>query len=139
MTALLLCLSAFAASSADVLTNSPPPSTNSVPASGPATNATAATPRLLPDDALTGQVVRVNTKARFAVLSFPLLRMPEIGQYLAIWRTNAVVGQARVSGPQRDETIIADLVSGEWKVGDEVREQAKPAKPAVKDTPRQKP
>jgi hypothetical protein len=32
------------------------------------------------------------------------------------------VGEVRVSGPQRDDNIVADLVTGTAAAGDEVRE-----------------
>jgi len=99
------------------------------------TNAPAApanAPKLLVDDTLTGEVVRVNTKARFVVLSFPVPRMPEIGQRFSVWRTNGVVGELRISGPQRDETTVADIVTGECQRGDEARERKAKPQPAAK-------
>lgn len=80
-------------------------------------------PAWVVDHSLTAEVVRVNPRARFVVLSFPLLRMPHVGQRFTVWRTNGVVGELRVSGPRRDETIVADIISGECRRGDEVRER----------------
>jgi hypothetical protein len=129
----LACLGSLAA---DVGTNQPPATTNrSAVATAPASSTPLEAPVLAVDDSLSGQVLRVNTKARFAVLSFPPGRMPDTGQQFSVWRTNGVVGEARVSGPRRDETIIADLVSGEWKAGDEVREKPKVRPPAAGEVP----
>jgi hypothetical protein len=33
------------------------------------------------------------------------------------------VAEVKVTGPQRDNNIVADLVSGDAQVGDEVRDQ----------------
>ena len=121
---------------ADIGTNQPPAATNrSAAVVAPPASEPQEAPALALDESLSGQVLRVNARARFAVLSFPLGRLPEIGQQLTVWRTNRVVGEARVSGPRRDETVIADLVSGEWRAGDEVREKAKILKPAAGPAP----
>jgi hypothetical protein len=32
-------------------------------------------------------------------------------------------GEVKISGPQRDNNIVADLVNGDAQVGDEVRDQ----------------
>lgn len=101
----------------------PSPSTNEPPARAVAAAEKPEAPSLVVDDTLTGEVARVNAKARFVVLSFPLTRIPEVGQRFEVWRTNGVVGALRISGPQRDETIVADIVSGECQRGDEARER----------------
>lgn len=92
--------------------------------------------RLTVDDAPHGLVLRVSTKARFATLSFPLARLPEPGQYLDVWRTNSIVGQVRVSGPGRDEVIIADLVAGDCQSGDEVTPPRPPPTPPAPPPPK---
>jgi hypothetical protein len=33
------------------------------------------------------------------------------------------IAEVKVCGPQRDDNIVADLVSGDAEVGDEVRDQ----------------
>jgi hypothetical protein len=125
--ATLLCCSLAAAD-----TNAPVPATNTPAPPPSATKAKPDAPKLVVDDTVNGEVVRVNSKARFVVLSFPVARMPEAGQYLSVWRTNGIVGLVRVSGPQREEITVADLVTGECKAGDEVRERPKEPKPAGK-------
>jgi hypothetical protein len=114
--------------------------TNAPPAARPPKEPSAP-PALTVDNSLVGEVVRVNARARFVVLSFPLARMPHLGQRFSVWRTNGIVGELRISGPQRDETIVADLVSGDCRRGDEVRERhmdpPPPAKPAVPEKPRE--
>ena len=59
--------------------------------------------------------------ARHVVLTFPLQKLPPVGQRLALYRHGVAVGQVKVSGPQREDNIVADLIAGEAEVGDEVR------------------
>jgi hypothetical protein len=78
---------------------------------------TAAAPNL----ALGGVVSRVEPVARFVVLSFPPDQMPAIDQHLTLYRHAAKVAEVKVSGPQRDNNIVADILKGEPEVGDEAR------------------
>ncbi|MCS7091704.1 MAG: hypothetical protein RMN51_12225 [Verrucomicrobiota bacterium] len=74
-----------------------------------------------PDLKLSGKVVSVNPVGRFVVLRFMGGRLPVLGQELSVYRREMKVGEVKVSGPQRDEHIVADIVTGELQVGDEVR------------------
>ncbi|HEX3625219.1 MAG TPA: hypothetical protein VH280_07330 [Verrucomicrobiae bacterium] len=56
------------------------------------------------------------------VLSFPLGRMPQTGQTLFIYRAGIKVGEAKITGPQRDNDIVADLTTGDAEAGDEAHE-----------------
>jgi hypothetical protein len=76
-----------------------------------------------PDSSLTGKVVSFNTTARFVVLNFPSHQMPNKGQQLFLYRAGLKVGEVKVTGPQNDDNIVADLVSGEVKAGDDVRDR----------------
>ncbi|MEY4388022.1 MAG: hypothetical protein RLY20_3305 [Verrucomicrobiota bacterium] len=109
---------------ADVL----PPS-KSVPAASTAKETkpkAAATPSpkpvIKPADVLSGKVVTYNVVGRFAVLNFPITRMPAIDQKMYAYREGLKVGEFKVTGPQQDDNIVADLVAGEARVGDEVRD-----------------
>ena len=75
-----------------------------------------------PDKALAGKVVRVNSGARFVVLNFPIGRMPAIDQRMSVYRSGMKMGEVKITGPQMDDNIIADLVKGEASPGDEVRD-----------------
>ena len=91
-----------------------------------ATGTTAATnrpPVVTPGTALVGKVALVNTAARFVVLNFPLGKMAAAEQHLNVYRGGVKVGEVKVSGPQRGENIVADLVAGEAEMGDEARSQ----------------
>ena len=79
------------------------------------------TPIAIPGNALLGKVAVVNTTARFVVLNFPLGKMAAADQLLDVYRRGLKVGEVKVTGPQRQDNIVADLVSGEAEVGDEVR------------------
>ena len=76
-----------------------------------------------PDNSLTARVVSYNAAGRFVVLGFPPGRMPKLEQSLFLYRDGLKVGEVKITGPQRDNNIVADLVTGETQVGDEVRDQ----------------
>ena len=94
------------------------------------THDTAASPALAPgapivtpSAELTGKVARYNDAGRFVVLEFPPGRMPSLEQRLFVYRNSLKVGEIKVTGPQRDDHIVADLTGGEAQTGDEVREK----------------
>ena len=80
-------------------------------------------PIVTPDTSLAAKVVSVNLVGRFVVLVFPAERMPKIGQTLFLYREGLKVAELKVTGPQNENNIVADLVSGEAKPGDTVRDQ----------------
>jgi hypothetical protein len=90
-----------------------PSSTQAVPKPG--------APVVTADLRISGRVKTVNVKGRFVFLSFPVVSMPAVGECLSIYRDGLKVGVVRVTGPQRDEYIVADIVAGGAHEGDEVR------------------
>ena len=68
-----------------------------------------------------GKVVVVRPELRFVVVDFFLSESPKIEQRLGVYRGGRKVGEVKISGPERDKQIAADIVEGEAKVGDEVR------------------
>lgn len=70
---------------------------------------------------LQGRVASVNMSLRFVVLDFALKQLPSIDQRLGVYRQGLKVGELKVTGPERGGNIVADLVAGEARVGDEVR------------------
>ena len=80
-------------------------------------------PVVRPDASLNARVADYNAEGRFVVLSFPIGEMPQMGQTLFLYRGGLKVGDVLVTGPQRDNNIVADLVSGEAQAGDEVRDR----------------
>ncbi|HEX5397890.1 MAG TPA: hypothetical protein VFY06_02450 [Verrucomicrobiae bacterium] len=88
------------------------------------TSATASKPDsaiVTPDTSLTAKVVRYEPTGRFVVLNFPVGQMPAIGQTLFLYRNGLKEGEVKVSGPQQESFVVADVIAGDAKVGDEVR------------------
>jgi len=88
-----------------------------------ASGAKAGRPVVTTEKQLAGRVERINAIGHFVVLSFPTGRMPASEQHLGLYRRDVKVGEVKVTGPQRGDNVVADIVSGEPEVSDEVREQ----------------
>jgi hypothetical protein len=69
-----------------------------------------------------GKVAHVNASDRFAVLTYPISRLPPIGKRLSVYRDGMKVGELKVTGPQYDPNTVADITAGEARAGDEVRD-----------------
>jgi hypothetical protein len=127
-----------------VVVASPPPvvmATNAVPAapvvvvpddSAPAPTKPAEAPTapaamlpaiVTPDTSIAGKVVAYNAAGRFVVLSFPAGPMPNQDQSIFLYRGGLKVGEIKVTGPQRDNNTVGDVVNGDAQVGDDVRDQ----------------
>ena len=78
---------------------------------------------LAPTLQLIGKVASVNSELRFVVLDFSVGDMPGINQRLGVYRAGQKVGQVKVTGPQSDTNIVADVIEGEAQAGDEVRQE----------------
>jgi hypothetical protein len=89
----------------------------------PSNAITAPNAIVTPDMSFAAKVVSVNNVGRFVVLGFPPEQMPKMQQTLFIYRAGLKVAEVKVTGPQQESNIVADLVSGEAKVGDTVRDQ----------------
>lgn len=101
------------------------PGDNAAQTSTPTASADDEQPELIvtPDLTLIGSIVSVNPVGRFVVLSFPLGRMPAIDSTLFVYRQGLKVGELKVTGPQQDDHIVADITDGECHVQDEVRDR----------------
>ena len=75
-----------------------------------------------PSRALVGKVARVNTGARFVVLTYPLGQLPAVDQKLNVYRGGAKVGEIKISRERQDNHVVADIVAGDAQAGDEARE-----------------
>jgi hypothetical protein len=93
------------------------------PPTSKATRPARAAGKTQPDDTLVGRVVSANARGRFAILNFPLTRMPAVDTRMFVYRNGQIVGEVRISGPQKDDNIVADVFAGEAAPGDEVRER----------------
>ncbi len=93
------------------------------PNTPPATNDTGTKLIITPGTTPTGTVARVNSAARFVILTFPVGNMPPVGQVLYVYRHGLKVGEVKVTAPQQDDNTAADIVTGEAALGDEIRMQ----------------
>jgi hypothetical protein len=76
-----------------------------------------------PDNSLTARVASYNATGRVGGVSFPVSQMPKLDQTLFLYRDGFKVAEVKVTGPQRDNNVVADLISGDTLVGDEVRSE----------------
>lgn len=84
---------------------------------------TAAKNIITPDFSLSAKVISVNQVGRFVVLSFPARQMPRLQQTFFLYRAGLKAAEVKITGPQQEDNIVADVVSGEAAVGDIVRDQ----------------
>jgi hypothetical protein len=97
----------------------PLPPVSAAPVPSPSTKQVIVTP----ETGLTGKVVKVNSGGRFVVLNFPVGHLPAVDQRLNIYHQGLKTGEVKMSGPQLEDNVVGDLVSGNAQVGDEVRDQ----------------
>jgi len=94
--------------------------TGSAPAeSKPATQKLIVTP----ETGLVGKVETANQNLRYVVLSFPIGHLPAMEQRLNVYRNGLKVGEVKVTGPQIEDNVVADIVEGDSGPGDEVRDK----------------
>ncbi len=72
-------------------------------------------------DAISGKVARVNPIGRFIVIVFPIGQLPRLEQRMNVIRNGLKVGEVKITGPQLDDSIVADIVAGDVLPGDIVR------------------
>jgi len=68
-----------------------------------------------------GRIVVVRPMSRFVVVDFGIDAVPPLGQQMAVYRDGVRVGTIRISGPSMGNMIVADVVAGDARIGDEVR------------------
>ncbi|MDE3068736.1 MAG: hypothetical protein KGJ60_14475 [Verrucomicrobiota bacterium] len=95
------------------------------PMSGPAATPGAGSPQpiVTPAQSPVARVVSYDAVGRFVILSFPVGQMPPEGRTLSLYRAGLKVGEVRITGPQNEDNVVADLIAGAAQVGDEAREQ----------------
>ncbi len=76
-----------------------------------------------PDTSLLAKVVAVNDVGRFVIVGFPNNQVPKLQQSLFLYRAGLKTAEVKVTGPQSENNVVADLISGDAKVGDTVRDQ----------------
>ncbi len=71
---------------------------------------------------LAGKVTSVNRELRFVVVDFSFGQLPAADQRLGVYRQGLKVGEVKIDAAYaRDGLVVADVVAGEAKEGDEVR------------------
>ena len=87
----------------------------------------AAVPKPAPivtlDSSLSARVVSYNQAAQYVVLSFPSSQLPNTNETLFLYRNGLKTAELKVTGPRSDNNIVADVITGDVQVGDEVRDQ----------------
>jgi hypothetical protein len=103
----------------------PTPESNSVEKPTKASSRKAAdapaVPYVVPARASQGVVASVNLQLRFVVLNYGFAAVPAIDQRLNVYRAGQKVAELRITGPARDNHIVADILAGEVQIGDEAR------------------
>lgn len=69
-----------------------------------------------------GKISSVNVDARYVVVTCLPGGLPAVERRLAVYRDGLKVGEIKITGPQLDTNTAADIVAGECRIGDEVRE-----------------
>jgi len=78
---------------------------------------------ITPDNSISGKVVMYESAGRFVVVNFPAGQMPAMGQILFLYRAGLKTAEIKITGPQGYGNIVADLLTGDVKAGDEVRDK----------------
>ncbi|MCF7668154.1 MAG: hypothetical protein K9N48_00050 [Verrucomicrobia bacterium] len=68
-----------------------------------------------------GKVVWVDSKLKFVVLDFSDSHLPVESQRMWVYRGGRRVGELRISSKRKYNCVVADVLNGEVKIGDEVR------------------
>ncbi len=74
-----------------------------------------------PGTATHGKIMLVNAASGYVVVSYPIGQLPAADSRLHVYRKGLKVGEIKVDGRQRDNNLIADVLTGECQVGDEVK------------------
>jgi hypothetical protein len=84
--------------------------------------ATNVTVTVTPRAPILGRVTAVNSGLRFVVIDFSLGGVPALERRLGVYRNGQRVAEVKVSGPQSETLIAADISAGTVQIGDEVKE-----------------
>jgi predicted small secreted protein len=82
-----------------------------------------AQPIVTPDNSLAATVLMFNPVGRFVVLNFPTGNLPKRDQVLFVYHGGLKAGEVKITGPEHDFNVVADLTTGAAQSGDEVRDQ----------------
>jgi hypothetical protein len=99
------------------------PASGTASPSGYGPGSTNASLIVTPQESLNGKISWVNTNLRFVVITFPLGQMPAPDQRLNVYRRGLKVAEVKISGPQTEDSIVADIEAGEVENGDAVSDK----------------
>ncbi len=85
--------------------------------------ANQSTPIVTPDFKAAGKIVAFNEQAKFAVVNFPVGVLPKPDHTLGVYRKGLKVGELRATSQQKDNNVVADLMTGTAQKDDDVREE----------------
>lgn len=88
----------------------------------PAKTKRTAPATVVPVNPIQGKVAFLNADLKYVVVDFSLGRLPKPDQKLNVYRAGQKVGELRVSNQAISVNFAADIIAGEAKLGDEVRE-----------------
>ncbi|HEY9510219.1 MAG TPA: hypothetical protein VIV82_10190 [Verrucomicrobiae bacterium] len=74
-------------------------------------------------EGLNGKISSANGDLRFVVITFPVGQMARVSQHLNVYRNGLKVGELTVTGPQSEDSTVADITAGEAQTGDAVRDR----------------
>jgi hypothetical protein len=66
-------------------------------------------------------VETVNLPARFVVVSFSHGAMPALNQTLGVYHAGLKTAEIKITGPQKEINIVAEIVTGAPQAQDEVK------------------
>jgi hypothetical protein len=89
-----------------------------VEAPPPSTNRVEPAPVALP---ASGRIHDVVAGSRFVIVDYTLGGMPALHSVVHVYRGGEKVGELRLSGPERNGFVAADILNGFIQVDDEVR------------------
>jgi hypothetical protein len=117
---------AHAAAPASLAEPKPPPekkAKSSAKSKAPA--AAPPAPKLIvnADNGLGGTVTTADDSGRFVILNFPLGQMPRVDSTMTLYRHGVKTATLKITGPQRDDHIAADVLTGNPAEGDTAREE----------------
>jgi len=93
----------------------------SAPDSGSSTSSSAPTPPAPVVLPASGKVFRTLPGFQFVIIDYTLGGMPPLESVLSVYRGDQKVGSVRLTGPERNGFVAADIVEGFLQVDDEVR------------------
>jgi hypothetical protein len=87
----------------------------------PLPSASLPKPVITPDLRPLGSVQMVNTNGHFVVVSFASGFLPQLDQKLGVFHNGYRVGEVKITGPQREYNIVAEILAGDPQIDDAVK------------------